>query len=154
MSLTKQSLIEFLAPELEATGVELVTLELSSSKKPLLRLYVDKIGETKPMCTLTVADCENISRTIQRLIDVEGIIPGDYTLEVSTPGLERSLSKASDYLRFKGKSVNVVIAEPVGGSFDGKILDVDKDKVTFDVAGKKKELLISEIKRAKLKFER
>ena len=154
MSLTKQSLTEFLIPELKAMGVELVDLELSSSRKPLLRLYVDKLGETKPQCTLMVADCENVSRTIQRLIDVEGIIPGDYTLEVSTPGLDRPLFNVSDYSRFKGLLASVVICEPTGGAFEGRIVDVVGKNVVFEVAGKKKEVSVSDIKRAKLKFER
>lgn len=154
MSISKQNIAELIAPELKAMGIELVELELSSSRKPLLRLYVDRIGETQPLCTLKVADCENISRAVQRFIEVEGIIAGDYTLEVSTPGLERPLYKISDYSRFKGKLANVVIAEPVGGSFVGRIQEVTGDKIVFDVEGKKKELPVSQIKRAKLKFER
>ncbi len=154
MSISKQSIAELIAPELKDMGIELVELELSSSRKPLLRLYVDRIGETQPLCTLKVADCENVSRAIQRFIEVEGIIPGDYTLEVSTPGLERPLYRASDYARFKGKLANVVIAEPTGGSFVGRIQEVNGDKIVFDVDGKTKELLMSQIKRAKLKFER
>ena len=154
MSLTKQSIADLLKPELEAMGIELVEIELSSSKKPLLRLYVDTLGETSPKCALMVADCEKVTRAVQRLIEADGIIPGDYTLEVSTPGIERPLFKGSDYLRFKGKLVSVVTCEPNGGSFEGRIADVDGDKITFEVLGKSKQVLISEIKRAKLKFER
>jgi len=154
LSLTKQSIAEFLKPELEAMGVELVEIELSSSKKPVLRLYVDRFGETSPKCTLMIADCEKVTRTVQRLIEEDGIIPGDYTLEVSTPGIERPLFKVSDYLRFKGKLVSVVLCEPTGGLFEGRIARVDGNKIFFEVLGKDKQVLISEIKRAKLKFER
>jgi len=154
LSLSKQSIADFLDSELKSMGIDLVDIELSSSRKPLLRLYVDRIGETQPECTLKVSDCEEVSRMVQRLIDVEGIIRTDYTLEVSTPGLERPLYKMDDYKRFKGKLANIVIVEPVGGSFVGRIQNVNTDTIVFEVEGKTKEVKISDIKRAKLKFER
>ena len=154
MSTLKQKLSDFLSQELSEMGFELVEFELSSSRKPLLRLYVDRLDETKDRCTLNVSDCESLSRSIQRIIDVEQLISGDYTLEVSTPGLDRPLFKISDYERFNGKLVSFVLNEPQGGAFIGKINSVKGSNIVFDISGSDREIKFSYIKKARLKFER
>jgi ribosome maturation factor RimP len=153
----KKRIEDIIVPELSVMGMELVDLELASLKgKNILRLYIDKNGETSDRCILTVGDCENVSNAVQRLLDVEAIFVNIYTLEVSTPGIERPLRKLADFERFKSKLCKVTLKEPLENEtfFEGRIKEVSGNSIIFDVTGKNKTVEFTNIKKSKLKYER
>src|SRR5688572_19286471 len=90
-------------------NIEAVEAELmGGGNNRLLRIYIDKPGG------VTLTDCEYISQHVGTILDVEDVIPGgSYRLEVSSPGVERKLTKPSDYDRFRGQKIKVSLREPV-----------------------------------------
>src|SRR5581483_8514718 len=94
------------APE----GIEVVDVELlGAGRARLVRIYIDKPGGG-----VSHKECEFISQQVGAILDVEEVVPGDsYTLEVSSPGLERKLKKPRDFERFVGQKAKVVLREPV-----------------------------------------
>src|SRR5258706_1420301 len=90
-------------------GLEVRNLELRGGKEGLLRIVIDKPEG------VTHQDCEKVSRQVSAILDVEDPIPGRYTLEVSSPGAERKLSRPEDFQRFTGKMAKVVLRDPLGG---------------------------------------
>ncbi|HLH09061.1 MAG TPA: ribosome maturation factor RimP [Terriglobales bacterium] len=121
-----------------SSGLELVDLEfLGGGKARMLRLFIDKPGG------VTHQDCESVSREVGTILDMEDLIPGDsYLLEVSSPGLDRKLSKPADYERFKGSLIKVTTYEPVEGNrnFRGRLNEFADGRVTLELetAGSKK----------------
>jgi ribosome maturation factor RimP len=119
-------------------GLELVEVEfLGSGKARMLRIFIDKTGG------VTHEDCENVSREVSTILDMEDVVPGDsYLLEVSSPGLDRKLTKPADYERFKGSLIKVTTYEPVEGNrnFRGRLEGIADGRFTIEVeaAGKKK----------------
>src|SRR5579864_9431873 len=107
----------------DSEGIEIVDVEfLGGGHSRLLRIYIDR-----PTGGVTHADCEFISQQVGTILDVEDVIPGDsYTLEVSSPGLERKLSKPEDFERFVGRKAKVVLREPVENQrhWEGKLAGV------------------------------
>jgi ribosome maturation factor RimP len=139
-----------LDPILREVSVELADLEFRpSGKRWLLRIFIDKEGG------VTIADCERVNRELGRILDVEDIIDHPYTLEVSSPGLTRSLKKKEDFVRYKGKLCKIVTKERIEDKteFKGKIGDVMDDKV--EIKGKIDvfTIPICAIKKANLEFE-
>ncbi len=156
VSVLKEKVLKIILPELEAMGIDLVDFEISGNAgKTLLRLYIDKLGEVKDRCTVSIADCETVSRAVERLLDVEDIFGRNYVLEVSTPGVERPLRKTSEYTRFKGRLANVSLkTEGPNSNFSGRIKEVVGDIIMFDVNGRDVKIDFNDIKKAKLKLER
>src|SRR5690348_9661657 len=98
----RERLLGLLEPAVEALGFELVELEFhGQGGGSLLRLYIDKAAG------VTVDDCEQVSRQVSAVLDVEDPLPGAYTLEVSSPGLDRPLRKQADYARFAGRQAKL-----------------------------------------------
>jgi ribosome maturation factor RimP len=94
-------------PILESLHLELVDIEFKRSGKELiLCLFIDKDGG------VNVDDCADVSRELSLIIDIEDFIPGNYSLEVSSPGLDRTLKNMSDYKRFAGRLIKVKTYEP------------------------------------------
>ena len=103
-----------------ASGLELVDLEFrgSGGKARMLRVFIDKSGG------VTHADCEAVSLELGTILDVEDAVPGgSYTLEVSSPGLDRKLTRPEEFARFVGSKVKVVTREPIDGNrfFEGRL---------------------------------
>lgn len=141
-----------LAEAIEPVEVQLV----GGGSKRVLRIYIDKPGG------VTHADCELISRTVSEALDAEDIIPGPaYTLEVSSPGIERKLSKPRDFERHQGQKIKVVLHEPLNGQklLDGMLTRFQDDVLTLQLErkgapdGEPLEIPIASIKSANLKFE-
>ena len=110
-------------------GVEFVQSEILGTKRnPTVRVYIDKPGG------VTLEDCSAVSRGIESTLDTDDLIPHAYTLEVSSPGLERGLFSLADFERFVGHKVKVKINEAVDGrkSLNARIAGVDGDIVIFD----------------------
>jgi len=153
----KHKLEDVILPELEGLGMDLVEFELATLKgRNVLRLYIDKQGDTSLKCQVTIADCEKVSKAIQRLLDVEDVFYGaNYTLEVSTPGIERPLKKVQDFTRFKEQLCRVTLKDQINGEafFEGRIKNILNNSIIFDVLGKEKSVDFGNIKKAKLKYE-
>jgi ribosome maturation factor RimP len=103
-----------------SSGLELVELEFrgAGGKARMLRLFIDKPGG------VTHADCEAVSREVGTILDVEDAVPGaSYTLEVSSPGLDRKLVRPQDFARFVGSRVKLTTREPIEGNrfFEGRL---------------------------------
>jgi len=103
-----------------SSGLELVELEFrgAGGKARMLRLFIDKPGG------VTHADCEAVSREVGTILDVEDAVPGgSYTLEVSSPGLDRKLTRPEDFARFVGSRVKLMTREPIEGNrfFEGRL---------------------------------
>ncbi|HEV3471118.1 MAG TPA: ribosome maturation factor RimP [Pyrinomonadaceae bacterium] len=110
-------------------GLELVHAEVSGGgRSPVVRVYIDKPGG------VTHEDCSEVSHHIGAVFDVEDFISSSYTLEVSSPGLERGLYRREDYERFAGRPAKIKSRAPVNGqrNFTGRILGVEGDEVVFD----------------------
>ena len=90
-------------------GMEVVEVEFRKGPHSLLRIFIDKPAG------ITHGDCEVISSQVGAILDVEDLIPTSYTLEVSSPGVERKLTRASDYERFAGKKVKLILKQPQDG---------------------------------------
>src|SRR5258708_40133267 len=90
-------------------GLEVVEIEfLGGGKARMLRVFLDKAAAgTDPLAGVTHEDCANFSREFGTILDVEDVMPGSYTLEVSSPGLDRKLIKAADFSRFTSIHLNV-----------------------------------------------
>ena len=135
-----------------AEGIEIVEIELlGSGKARVLRIYIDKPEG------VSHADCENVSRQVGEILDAEDVIPGEnYTLEVSSPGVERKLVKPADYTRFAGKKAKIVTREEVESQrhWEGVLLGLDDQQVLIEPAqGRVVRIPLATVKRANLKFE-
>jgi ribosome maturation factor RimP len=113
-------------------GLEVVDIEMrGGGKARMLRITIDKPGG------VTHEDCANLSRDVGTILDVEDAVPGDsYVLEVSSPGLDRRLSRASDYERFVGSRVKVMTRHEVNGNrhFQGRLESFEAGRLTLDVS--------------------
>ncbi len=120
-----------------SSGLEIVELEFrGGGKARMLRVIIDKSGG------VTHEDCALVSREVGTILDVEDVVPGgSYTLEVSSPGLDRKLAKAADFQRFTGSRVRLVTREPVTGrrDFDGRLANFQDGRLTLELPGKKKQ---------------
>jgi len=136
----------------ESEGIEIVDVELlGAGRGRVLRIFIDRPRG------VTHADCEFISQQVGTILDVEDVIPGDsYTLEVSSPGLERKLIKATDFERFAGRKAKVVLREPVENQrqWEGVLAGISEGMVALEPsAGKLVRIPFAQIQKANLKFE-
>ena len=105
---------------------------------------------------VTLNDCENVSRDLSAALDVEDIIAHAYTLEVSSPGLDRTLSKPEHFVRFTGSTVKIKTYQPINGQkiFRGKLLSFVEDTVTVELeTGAALEITMTNIAKASLEVE-
>jgi ribosome maturation factor RimP len=133
------------------SGLELVDLEFRREGRGwVLRMLIDKSGG------VTLDDCAAVSRELSDQIDVEDLIPSRYTLEVSSPGLDRPLKREEDFLKQLGKTIQLSTSAPLDGQsfFRGKMMDYQKGGLLL-LADKKKiwEIPVSLIAKARLVFE-
>ncbi len=128
-----------------SSGLEVVEIELrGGGNARMLRVFLDKISAAPgdPLAGITHEDCANFSREFGTILDVEDAVPGgSYTLEVSSPGLDRKLTKAVDFERFIGRRVKLMTREPVNSNrhFEGRLESFRDGRLTLDttVASKK-----------------
>ena len=146
----REALIRLLEPELAALGYELVELEFHPARgRALLRLYIDRAA---PEGAVTVDDCEAASRRVSAVLDAADPIASGYTLEVSSPGLDRPLRTRAHFARFTGRRVRVESLLPRAGRrrWTGRLAAVGESSVRLEVDGQPVELGLSEIKTARL----
>lgn len=140
-------LTELLEPVVESLGYELLLVEyVPQGKRALLRLYIDLPGG------ITVDDCALVSREVSAILDVEDPVPGEYMLEVSSPGLDRPLTKPEHFMAVKGEKVRLRTNEPVLGrqKFTGVLLDADERHLAVEVDNEVYDLAMSQIEKANL----
>jgi ribosome maturation factor RimP len=145
--LSSDRLTQLLQPLVEELGYEFVGLEHSSNpKNPVLVVYIDQPDG------IAVEDCERVSREIAALLDVEDPIPGHYSLEVSSPGLDRPLFTLQQFERFSGETARLNLYAPVEGrrKFKGTILGVSDGAVRLEQDGQALEIDASNIAKARL----
>ena len=140
-------LAKLLEPTVERLGYELADLEVRlGGRNGLVRVFIDRpegIG---------LDDCEKVSLAVSALLDVEDPLPGNYNLEVSSPGLDRKLTKVEHFHRFTGETVKVSLRFPKEGRrrFRGKLLSVDDENIVVEVDGESHSLALSMIDTARL----
>lgn len=147
MQTTRADLRKLLEPGVSAMGFELVDVEMAGSHhSPTLRVYIDSPRG------VNVDDCARVSRQLSALLDVEDPLPGQYTLEVSSPGLDRPLVKPEDFRRFVGETVKVKMQQPVLGrrNFSGRLVEVAADHVVVEVDKEIFNLAFDDMERARL----
>lgn len=141
-------LTNLVEPLVESLGYELVLLELvPSGRSSTLRLYIDSVEG------IGLSDCETVSREVAAMLDVEDPISQAYRLEVSSPGLDRPLTRRAHFDRFKGSRARVELAVPRPGGqrkFQGVILATADEVVTLATEQGEVELAFSSIGRARL----
>jgi ribosome maturation factor RimP len=133
-------------------GIEIVDVELvGGGSNRVLRIFIDKPAG------VTHADCEFISHQVGTILDVEEIIPGaSYALEVSSPGVERKLSKPREFERFIGQKVKVVLRQPVENQrhLTGTLKSFTSGVITLEPGpGKSVQFPLEQVEKANLKFE-
>ena len=123
-------------------GLEVFDLQYRrESNGWMLRIFVDvraaDSGEGASEISVSIEDCERVSRDVSAILDVEESIDHHYTLEVSSPGLDRPLRDARDYRRFAGRLAKIVVSEPVDGQqhFEGRLQGVEEDAVVIETGG-------------------
>lgn len=154
MGLSEDNIIsnikDLLEPILYENNLELFDIEFKGlGNKGILRVFIDKEQG------VTVDDCARTSRELGRLLEVHDVIPGSYTLEISSPGLTRPLKKPSDYLRYKGKNVKIKTLEKVEDRkvFKGKLLDFVDEIVSIETDGANYLIPYKKIEKANLELD-
>ncbi len=142
---------EIAEPVVDGVGLELVDVQFTAEHgRKVLRIFIDKPGG------VTIDDCGSISRELSLAFDVDDFIPGRYSLEVSSPGLERALKKVADFERFTGSKVRLRVVQPIEErrNFRAVIKAVEGDSVSIeDSAGRVWKIEIGMIESANLIVE-
>jgi len=119
-------------------GLEVLDVEfLGGGKARMLRVFLDKpAAGSDPMAGVTHEDCANFSREFGTILDVEDAMPGSYTLEVSSPGLDRKLVKPADFARFTGSRLKLTTRQPVNNNrhFEGRLESFENGRLTLDLS--------------------
>ena len=145
--MTRDELVKLLEPTIERLGYQLWDLELKlGGKHGVLRVFIDKPDG------IGLDDCEKVSLAVSALLDVEDPLPGHYDLEVSSPGLDRKLTKIEHFQRFEGETVKVQMRFPIEGRrrFRGTLVSSDEENIVVDVDGESHTLPVATIDTARL----
>lgn len=139
---------------LEKLGYELIQVELVATRRPVLRLYIDRSADRfgDEAGGITLDDCQKVSEYVSGLLDVEDPLPGAYSLEVSSPGLDRPLVTAEHFRRFVGREVRVQLYQPVNGvrRLRGCLYSETNGVVEMDVDGQRLAVPLANIRAARL----
>ena len=147
-----EKLTELSERAVTGTGIDIAEVQLrGAGKARLLRVYIDKRGG------ITHADCELISGRLGRLLDEEDAVPGDsYTLEVSSPGVERKLSQPRDFQRVVGQKIRLAVRDPIEGQtrLEGKLALFAEGILHVEISpGQRVQVPLEQVQKANLKFE-
>jgi len=140
---------ELIDTTIQALGLDLWGVELlQQGKYSLLRIYIEREEG------VTIEDCEKVSRQVSALLDVEDPIAGEYTLEVSSPGMDRPLFSIKQYSKYVGSEVDLKLRRSIDGrrKFKGQIIKVSGDIVGLLVEGSEYDLEFSDIEKARIVF--
>jgi len=137
---------EVIQPVLRDHGLELVDLDWKGVRpRGVLRVFVDKMGGVR------LADCERLSRELGDILDVASVIEGAYDLEVSSPGLDRTLRKEREFRWALGKPVRCWVAG--GAEFAGRLAEVGDERLVLERAGQRVEVSRAALTKARLDIE-
>ena len=146
MALTLPHIEQLLLPGAEALGYELVAVEMSGGDTSILRIYIDASNG------VSIDDCAKASRQFSAILDVEDPISNRYTLEVSSPGMDRPLAKPTHFQQVVGEEVKIRMATLINGRrrFTGELIEANDDFAVVEVDGEQTELPYCEMDRARL----
>jgi ribosome maturation factor RimP len=145
--MTKDELTALIEPAIESLGYELSDIELKlGGRDGFLRVFIDRSDG------IDVEDCQSVSRQVSAILDVEDPLPGNYVLEVSSPGLDRTLTKPAHFQRFMGEDVRIKLRFPLDGrrNFRGALRSADEEKIEVEVDGESHSLPLATIESARL----
>ena len=145
-----QSVIELIQPALLANGFELIDVEFKKEGKNwTLRIYIDKENG------VTITDCQKVSGLVGDLIEVEDFITPGYILEVSSPGLNRTLKKEKDFIRLSGKKISVQCHVPLNGQkkFIGFLTKFKDKSIHLEMDGQLYSIPLNRVSKANLIIE-
>ena len=143
----KVELTKLIEPTIEQLGYELSDLEVKTGGRDgVIRVFIDKADG------VDMTDCETVSRQVSAILDVEDPLPGNYTLEVSSPGLDRTLTKPAHFQRFMGEDIRVKLRFPLEGrrNFRGALKSVNEENIEVEVDGESHSLSLATIESARL----
>lgn len=146
----KEKIVSIVVPVLESMGGELVDIEYRKEGSGwVLRLFIDREGGVR------LDDCADVSRGVEAILDAEDIIPHEYNLEVSSPGLDRPLKKEADFKRFAGKTVKIKTFEAIDGSknFKGRLNGCEDSVAEINVDGVVHLIPLIKIAKANIEYE-
>mgnify|MGYP000648679429 CR=1 FL=1 len=147
MAKFEHKLTDMLRPAVEEVGKELLGVEfVSAGNHSILRLFIDHENG------IDVDDCADVSRQVGAILDVEDPISSEYSLEVSSPGLDRPLFDLSHFQEVIGETINVRTSMPLNGrrKFKGQLVAIENDTLVVTVDGEEYELIFSNIDKANL----
>jgi len=141
-------LTALIAPSLESMGYELVRVQFQGKTRPTLQIMAERADGAG----MTVDDCATISRSLSALLDVEDPIQGGYVLEVSSPGIDRPLTRPKDFQTWAGFEAKLEAIAGVDGRkrFRGRLLGLDGDEVRIELETGEARVPMSDLKSAKL----
>ncbi len=145
--MTAEELNTLLEPTVTSMGFEISDLEVKlGGRDGIIRVFIDSPDG------VGLEDCENVSRQISTFLDVEDPVPGHYVLEVSTPGLDRRLTKLEHFQRFTGEDVQIKLRFPLDGrrNFRGALKAAEGESIEVEVDGESHSLPIATIELARL----
>ena len=137
-------------PVLEELELELVGVQYRREQSGwVLRLFIDRQDG------ITLEDCAAVSRELSQLLDIEDFMDQAYTLEVSSPGLNRALKSMADFQRFVGRKAKVKTIEPIAGEhvFVGKINQAEGESIVLEVGRREVAIPFSQVAKARLEVE-
>lgn len=146
MALTVPNIEQLLLPGAEALGYELVAVEMSGGDSSILRIYIDTENG------VTVDDCTKASRQFSAILDVEDPISNKYTLEVSSPGMDRPLAKPEHFQQVLGQDVKIKMTTLINGRrrFTGELIEANDEFAVVEVDGEQSELPYDQMDKARL----
>jgi len=136
-----------LEPVVEAAGFRLVRLRLMGGKRKTLQVMAERADGT-----MKVEDCADLSRALSEFLDREDVIEGDYVLEVSSPGIDRPLTRLADFARWSGHEAKIELAAGIDGRkrFRGLLMGLDGSDVVIETGGERLALPFRAVAEAKL----
>jgi len=144
---------------IEGLGFEVVTLERGGARRrPLLRIRIDRPDSEPGRSQVSVQDCTRVARVLRGVLETEGEAQGDWILEVSSPGVERPLTKPRDFERFAGELVRVRGYKPLAGrskELEGTLLGMVEDRsetVALSLDGERVEIALASVAAARLVY--
>ena len=147
MQTKTEKIDDLLRPTAEALGFDLVQVKFSGGGRAILQILAERHEGG-----MNVDDCARLNRELSVILDVEDLVEGGYSLEVSSPGLDRPLVKIEDYDRFKGKEAKIELREPVAGrrQWIGHLMGINNGNVQINASGEEVLIPFEEIAKAKL----
>lgn len=141
-----ERLKRLLEPVVEEMGYELICVEYRQGDPQRVRLYIDGPDG------IGLEDCERVSRQVVGILDVHDPVPGEYVLEVSSPGDDRPLVKPQHFMRFKGERIRVRTLAPIARrrNFTGQLVEVAPESIALNVDGEQVNLRFDELEMARL----